>query len=47
MNQWGRGFHIEQGDVDPGDRGFRPRLVGIVEMHNTIKFAEKTIYQLY
>ena len=29
-SQWGWGFHTVQGGIDPGNRRFRPRHVGIV-----------------
>ena len=31
FSQWGWGFHILQGGVDPGDARFRPRVVGVVD----------------
>ena len=31
-SQWGWGFHTVRGDNDPGDRRFRPRVDGVVDV---------------
>ena len=32
ISQWDWGFHIVCGGVDQGDRRFRPRFVGVVQV---------------
>ena len=32
MSQWSWGFHTVRGGIDPGDRRFRPRVVGVVDV---------------
>ena len=32
ISRWGWGFYTVRGGIDPGDRRFRPRFVGVVEL---------------
>ena len=44
IGQWGWGFHTVRGGIDPGDRLFRPRFVGVVDVWNDVETGDGALF---
>ena len=45
-SQCGWGFHTLRGDIDPGDRHFRLRVAGVVDMWRELSSGDETLSSL-